>query len=212
MKTRCIFALLGMLTLGLATGQAQTLIAQDDFTGATDNGNSTFTTNQMASNSNWASDVWTNGVNVDIRVGQEFSGTVIKLRNKDTFIARTIDLSTYDGTDIKISFKYGYIDLEGGEQLNVQFDSGDGNFATLDTIIAPTSNGSKQGLFDYDFTFTFLEIGSGLQAIRLSSSGISNPDSFFVDDVALTSVPEPTTFAMLLGGTGLLMLLRRRRG
>ncbi len=212
MKKLRTLALLGILTLGLGTAQAQIVIAEDNFTGATQVDGGSFTTNQTASNSNWATDFWTNGFNRDIRVNQEFPGTVIKLRNRDSFIARTIDLSAFDGTDIEISFRYGYVDFEGGEVLNVQFNYGDGNFATLDTITLPTPTGSSlQGLFDYDFTFTFNEVGTGLQAIFIASDVNDNPDSFFIDDVALTSVPEPTTAVMFLGGTGLLMLLRRRR-
>ena len=189
---------------------AATIIASDDFTGATEVNGGSFTTNQTTTNSNWATNVWTNGVNRDIRTNFEFPGTVIKLRNKDSSLERTIDLSAFDGTDLTIAFKYGYVGVEGGEQLRLQFDYGNGAISTLDTITLPTPTGSsQQGLFDYDFTFTFNEVGTGLQAIRIASDVNDGDESFFIDDVTITAVPEPST--ALLGALGVLGLLRRRR-
>ena len=209
------FLLPAAFILSAHCASAATIIAFDNFTGATQVDGSSFTTNQTTSNSNWATNLWTNGFNRDIRTSDySGAGTTIKLRNRDSFLERTIDLSTYDGTDITISFKYGHVDVEGGEQLNVQFDFGDGNSATLDDITLPGAGGTGgspiAGLFDYSHTFTFNEVGTGLQAIRLVSDVNDNPDSFSVDDITLTAIPEPSSSILLLSVCGFGLLMRRR--
>lgn len=46
----------------------------------------------------------------------------------------------------------------------------------------------------------------------LVTDNLNTTQQQIFDNVSITAaVPEPTTFAMLLGGTGMLMLLRRRR-
>jgi hypothetical protein len=60
-------------------------------------------------------------------------------------------------------------------------------------------------------TFTFGEIGQGVQSVSWSSTFSGNPFNQFDNIVVTTAVPEPETYAMLLAGLGLLGALTRRR-
>jgi len=68
------------------------------------------------------------------------------------------------------------------------------------TTTFTTKNVTATG--NYVDTFDTLFIGYGSSA---------NGRGFTIDNVNLTVVPEPSSYALLLGGLGLLVLLRRRR-
>lgn len=56
------------------------------------------------------------------------------------------------------------------------------------------------------FFFTF-DGGQSVKTVTLGSGG----NSFEIDNIAVANVPEPTTWAMLVGGFGLIGFARRRK-
>lgn len=59
-------------------------------------------------------------------------------------------------------------------------------------------------------TLTFTAVGSGLVSLSFQNSGGDNVGAL-LDNVSIAAVPEPSTYAMLLGGLGLLGVAARRR-
>ncbi len=136
------------------------------------------------------------------------------------------DFGEFDGTTFtlgKVVDAVGFTigNLRSTMTFDVQFlDAGGTALTPTQTIATPTaeavtpgSGGSAssdgiEGYFSYASDGTF---ANGIASVLITRTGGSNISSS-TDDFGFTSaIPEPTTVAMLLGGLGTLLLLRRRR-
>ncbi len=79
----------------------------------------------------------------------------------------------------------------------------------LSTAVITTYTINTAGISATDSTSTF-DRSTGLRFAFYESTGTNN-DNLQIDAIRVIGVPEPTTAVMLLGGAGLLTLLRRRR-
>ena len=73
-----------------------------------------------------------------------------------------------------------------------------------------TTNESKTGQFDY-FTAKSGLLAVGSYYLQVTGSVLSNNGSTFTGNIALSAVPEPETYALMLGGLGLVGFAARRR-
>jgi hypothetical protein len=124
----------------------------------------------------------------------------------------------YEGSAIKQTFN-----VLAGEQLSVDFWFGllteetellsfnDFAFITVNGIVelvASISDPSRTGSFTHNFTNSGpVTVGFGVVDIN-DVAGVSE---FRIDNISVSAVPEPETYAMLLAGLGLVGAFTRRR-
>lgn len=151
--------------------------------------------------------------------------------NAATFTTSTISRRSGGSRDLRYVFRdssnvtIATIDWLAND--TVIFNFGTPVAQTFTTLFSDTWDGDDAGIKDITAVFsgstvtmTFGGVSSG--ALPLMNSGASNLSVFrvqnnsnptaaglFLDDILVTQVPEPS--AALLGGLGLLLLLRRRR-
>ncbi len=90
---------------------------------------------------------------------------------------------------------------------------GGSTFSSLTSSALSDASGETTGIFQFDFsdaTATSMLV-QVTQASNGQNGGNSGSDYLVVGGATLSAVPEPSTFAMLLGGIGMLTMLRRRR-
>lgn len=111
----------------------------------------------------------------------------------DAFL-QTLEVTT--GTQYTLTFWLYNDDIIGQENVQVTWEG------------VPVFNGvSPRAVWtQYSYTVTAT---SNLSDLRFS--GYDGPDAHYVDDVSLTPVPEPATFAAFGLGVAAIGLLRRRR-
>lgn len=76
--------------------------------------------------------------------------------------------------------------------------------------LVATTNEAKWGKNDY-FTLASGVLATGSYYLQVTGSVLSNNGSTFTGNLALTPVPEPETYAMMLAGLGLVGFAARRR-
>ena len=118
----------------------------------------------------------------------------------------TLDWSGAFGTAIKsFSFYWGSIDTYNSVEL---LDAGGQAFYTLAGGAIPPANGNQTAAFSNRRVFFTLAPGEAISGLRFNSSGIA----YEIDSIALESaVPEPQTWALLVGGFAMIGLAARRR-
>ena len=90
------------------------------------------------------------------------------------------------------------------------FGMHDVSFSAADLNGTPLFTGSIPGPFTQNFVTIFPQPVTG--PLKLTISGTSNGGSYGGDiEVHMAPIPEPETYAMLLGGFGVLAMLARRR-
>ncbi|HEY5505161.1 MAG TPA: PEP-CTERM sorting domain-containing protein [Sedimentisphaerales bacterium] len=109
----------------------------------------------------------------------------------------------------------------GGLEISVQNGGGIfGSHALFDFLTpaqAPLAGSGYQhfsynlGTFSGSLNPSGAALAFGLGVIGYGNGMTANPETLLVDNVQITMVPEPSTFAMLLGGLGLLAGLCRYR-
>lgn len=141
------------------------------------------------------------GTSISLGVGQTWDQLVFRVKEtQDEVPAGTV--STFNATGLILSFNgntttgsglfYGTVSQFTG------VDSGSGFFTvTVDISSMPTAT-----------TITSLRLDP-IGGAALNSNSETNGNTFDVDFVQITAIPEPSS--ALLGGLGLLALLRRRR-
>ncbi len=101
-----------------------------------------------------------------------------------------------------------------GQEYNLSFDSsvigGTGNFLSVsigDQTLYSSANSPDYGWITSSFNFTADQSNQNL-VIR----GASDPLWVEVDNISVTAVPEPSTYALFgLGAIGMLMVMRRKK-
>lgn len=121
-------------------------------------------------------------------------------------ISQTFD--TVTGTTYNFSFLYNGVGV-GGQTLDVKFDDvgTTNNQLFTNGVTVPASGNSDVWLL---FSSQFTAQGTSTKISFTDNTPNASSDAL-VDDVAITAVPEPGTFAMLLFGTIALWSLRRKR-
>jgi len=117
------------------------------------------------------------------------------------------DLSTTVGNTYTLSFAYmPRPDNAGGKfsnKIEVLWDGG-----TLGTFSGTNTNGSWWEYERTDLTASF----SSTTRLEFRAVGTSDSYGGFIDNVVVTAVPEPESYALLLAGLGLIGAIARRRG
>lgn len=118
----------------------------------------------------------------------------------------TLDWSAAFGTAIKsFSFYWGSIDTYNSLDL---LDAGGQSFYTLAGGSIPPANGDQSAPYTNRRVFFALAPGEAVSGLRFNSSGIA----YEVDSIAIESaVPEPSTWALLVGGFAMVGYAARRR-
>jgi hypothetical protein len=147
------------------------------------------------------------GGSIDLRRGERWNDSYIELR-----------LDMTNSTDLGLSFA-GNISSTFPTTTTLQWSNdGGANFTNFDTLtFADDSPSNVYSLFAYD------SVGYGLSAldnqsdvvIRFQFSGggaaASTGSGFVLDNIVVTAVPEPGTYAAILGALALVGVWLRRR-
>ena len=148
---------------------------------------------------NWGVMIWANALNVITQsAGIASSNTV--------------------GQDYRIDFLGGYANYQASSQANdgttdglkieVLRASDNAILHTFNQVVGNTASGGNLQFDPYNFTYT----GDSSGDIKFRVSGINAGASRFqgtIDNLQLSSIPEPST--TLLGGLGVLLIFLRRR-
>jgi hypothetical protein len=227
----------GALTLtngNFETGGGATI---DDVTGWLDPSNGTYWQGTWVTN---ITGISPNNTNVAV-LGSYESGAIRNTASADVrsgnHLYQAIGTKGLGDTELQVNFDFGQPDDDtGGRRLGVTVAiyayNGTGTFVagnSANLFTASNTVGSGVSLLDYE-SFQFgptttldqamvakqatLDItGAGSQTLYLSFNNYrpAATESWSVlDNVTITAIPEPS--AALLGGLGLLVMLRRRRG
>ena len=118
--------------------------------------------------------------------------------NATTLTITRSDAGLFDLGSLDVGFTNGYLDPS--EQLKITGHTGSGD-VSVTAALSKTS-------FSTVLTSGF----SNLTSVTLSVLGnTSSPGYVAIDNLSVTPVPEPETYAMLLAGLGLIPLAARRR-
>jgi hypothetical protein len=74
-----------------------------------------------------------------------------------------------------------------------------------------TANGATPSISPWTQETMYFTATSSSAVLSFLAVGTGDPPTIMLDGVTLAGVPEPSTWAMLLGGFGLIGLLQRRR-
>lgn len=134
-------------------------------------------------------------------------------------LTKSLDTSGGSGT-IKFDLRYtavGQTDpgsfgvMEGGEDITLAYTTNGSTFTTIQTFLATDATYSA-GFVTVTIALPVGAISTTTQ-IRWSQVNFNDgDDNWAIDNVSITAVPEPGTWALYgLGATGLLAAVRRRR-
>jgi hypothetical protein len=144
--------------------------------------------------------------------GNNQIGADVDLTNTMTGVTQesaTWDLNVSDNTNT------GTLDLNAAFTLNIDFSDAAANDVWFANSSAISWNGSALlNLIGFEFGTDAIRFGTtsgGLTSGQLSQIRIDGFAGSYSLDPAGYLIPEPTTVTMLLGGVGMLALLRRRR-
>jgi len=180
-----------------APAHAATIVFNDDF-------------NSYPGNSvPWdGSGVWTTGNSVDLVTSGSFgltcaggTGNCVDLTGSGSTGAISKLLSLAAGT-YELSFKYT------GNQLGSQFPLAGFTVAAGSLVQAFTSLPNDSSVFT---TFTGSFTTAGATTLSFTQNGGDPFRGSIIDDVTVTAVPEPATWAMLIMGFGLAGFALRRQ-
>ncbi|WP_295992342.1 PEP-CTERM sorting domain-containing protein [Rugamonas sp.] len=135
--------------------------------------------------------------------GQEAGGTLSQT------------LSTVLNQTYTVTFQYGAIAAANPQTLLVGVENGasymSGGISLAGGTVGAIGTTDQTHLVS-PYTFTFTALGANTTLFFKDTSINSNNTDGIVDSVAVTAaVPEPETYAMLLGGLGLVGFMARRR-
>jgi len=101
-------------------------------------------------------------------------------------------------------------------QLQANSASGGGGWTATPAFTMPSYNGTDSGVQTYARSYTSTQLGWTSLAgnwFQLIFVGNSNPDTFrfYINDLTITPVPEPTSLALAGLGAAALLIFRRRK-
>jgi PEP-CTERM motif len=108
----------------------------------------------------------------------------------------------------------------GGLQISVQDGGGIFGSSAVSPFVTPAGGTAGSGYQHYSYnlgTFTgslnptSANLAFGIGVVAFGNNMTASPETLLVDNVQVTMVPEPSTFAMILGGLGLFAGWRRYR-
>ena len=153
------------------------------------------------------------GTNINLQAATPTSAVSGNTSALATNYTLSFDLAV-EGVNLAIGF--------GGLEISVQNGGGIfGSHLLFDFLTAAQAPIAQSGYqhFSYNLgtfsgslnmsTNTFLAFGIGL--VDFGNGMTASPERLLVDNLQITMVPEPSTFAMLLGGVGLLVGWSRYR-
>ncbi len=98
----------------------------------------------------------------------------------------------------------------GNTPFSLTLNYNGGSQALAATSVSSTLNGGVSDL--YTFSWDLGTLGQPLSSYSLSlNAGFTQMLAFQIDQVAVSAVPEPSSYALLLGGLGLIASVARRR-
>ena len=114
------------------------------------------------------------------------------------------------GDTIGLSFaasSYQYVSTAG--TLTVSLTDGLDGTVIQSYTVDPLIDALTVGWPTYNFSYVLPADTTNALHVKFTAVGSANPEQFLMDSVVVTAVPEPS--AALLGGLGVLAMLRRRR-
>jgi hypothetical protein len=100
-------------------------------------------------------------------------------------------------------------------QFNIAGNSDGGGWKQL-ALLGPSQNAGESDLRVTHFDFTFAQLGwtptaTWFQLNFGANSDNGNPIQYYIDNLQVSTVPEPSTFALAGLGAAALLIIRRRR-
>jgi PEP-CTERM motif len=125
---------------------------------------------------------------------------------------RYVDL---DGSTTNSGLFSNFVNLVGGTTYTLSFDLAGSHRGS--TEIVSVTFGSTTALYSVDsadtfstFALNFIPVSNGLYGLAYLNVGGDNVGAL-LDNVSVSAIPEPETYAMLLAGMGLVGFISRRR-
>jgi hypothetical protein len=125
-------------------------------------------------------------------------------RNGSGFFNNTIDQSIVGTGLVQLSFWYAASAVDPGSTNKIKFSLGDLKGSVLNQAV----NNTEWQQFTSQ---PILLIGNGNNTLSFSAAGKADGIGGYIGNVAVTAVPEPETYVMLLAGLGLVGAVARRR-
>jgi hypothetical protein len=117
----------------------------------------------------------------------------------NTVAGQTYNLSFWYAPRTLVTSDSNIIDVSwGGNQLNLNPITGNGGTSKDDPLVWSL------------YSFSVMGTGSAVE-LRFSAGGASDSVGGSLDNISVTAVPEPETYAMLLAGLGMMGAMVRRR-
>ncbi|MFM9828037.1 MAG: PEPxxWA-CTERM sorting domain-containing protein [Sphingomonas sp.] len=133
--------------------------------------------------------------------GTPFSGAnLVELdTTRNSSITRTINAGNY-----LLRFYYS-------DRPNVSANSNGINVSVGSTNLVSVAGGNGGSNTNFRL-FTTRFVTTGPQTLTFAATGVSDSLGGYIDDISLSGVPEPTTWALMIGGFGMVGGAMRRRG
>jgi hypothetical protein len=218
MKTKIILSLLAVS--GMAQAATLALTNGDFQSSGNDSDPAGWTTNEPFATSVY---VWASGGSIPAGTNVLAMWGQTGHYAQQSFLTSEATAETYN--DFTVTFDAGWRGRRAGGANSYTFSlvnvtdnlvlgSATYNFITPTVAVADTYAVVGTGLsVNITYDNTLGSLAGDTIALRISGAGSPNPNAFnntaWVDNISVTAIPEPS--AALLGGLGLLAVLRRRR-
>lgn len=133
-------------------------------------------------------------------------------RNDGTTVNISFDASSIS-TAVTMSFAFNRDDVDGVDTYQASYSTDGTNFTDLGSLITITSDVDSWATQTINFGTVLAGASSATVRITLGSGGATWDENHrsYMDNVGLTTVPEPSTFVLLGGVAALGFVLFRRR-
>ena len=119
------------------------------------------------------------------------------------------DMTTTIGQQYTLTFQYGAISANSLQSLKAEVLDGTSVLGFLDVSATGTSN--LAAILSAPYSLSFVASSITTRLLFSDTSSITNSVDGVLDNISVTAVPEPGTYAMLLAGLAAVGFVARRR-
>lgn len=118
------------------------------------------------------------------------------------------DLATNIGQQYTLTFQYGAISANSLQSLKAEVLDGT---SVLGSDVSATGTSNLAVIFSAPYSLSFVASSITTRLLFSDTSSITNSVDGVLDNISVTAVPEPGTYAMLLAGLAAVGFVARRR-